>query len=81
MQESDFHEVADQFIQLANELSETWGMPFLTAAFMYAAANYNTFFFHSAKGVEDSQSSVVDYYSDQFRQMLQECMLDHSRSH
>jgi hypothetical protein len=81
MQESDFHEVADQFIRLANELSQTWGMPFLTAAFMYAAANYNSFFFHSSKGAEDSQTSMIDYYSDQFRQMLQECVTDHSRTH
>jgi hypothetical protein len=81
MQESEFHEVADQFIRLANELSQTWGMPFLTAAFMYAAANYNSIFFHSANGAEDRQASMVDYCSDQFRQMLQECVMDHSRTH
>ena len=81
MQESEFHQVADQFISLANELSQTWGMPFLTAAFMYAAANYNSYLFHSSKRAEDSKASMVDYYSDQFRQMLQECVMDHSRSH
>lgn len=80
MQESQFHEVADEFIRLANELSETWGMPFLTAAFMYAAANFNSFFFISSKGTQNHES-VIDYYSDQFKQMLQECMLDHSRIH
>ena len=81
MQESEFHEVADEFIRLANDLSQTWGMPFLTAAFMYAAAHYNSFFFYASKGAEGSQASMIDHYSDQFRQMLQECMLDHSRTH
>ena len=44
--ESDFHEVADEFINLANELSEDWAMPFLSAVFMYAAARYSAHFFH-----------------------------------
>jgi TPR repeat protein len=82
MQESDFHEVADQFIGLANELSETWGTPFLTAAFMYAAAHYNSFFCYSAsQGKAENQASAIDYYSDQFKQMLQDCMLDRSKTH
>jgi hypothetical protein len=81
MQESDFHAVADQFIRLANDLSQTWGMPFLTAAFMYAAANYNSFFFHASQDAGKSEATMIDYYSDQFRQMLQECVTDHSRSH
>ena len=53
MQENDFHEVADEFIHLANELSEEWAMPFLSAAFMYAAARYNTFFFYESDGSEE----------------------------
>jgi hypothetical protein len=81
MQESEFHKVADEFTRLANELSETWGLPFLNAAFMYAAANYNSFLFFSSKGNAENQASVIDHFSDQFRQMLQECMLDHGRPH
>jgi hypothetical protein len=56
-------------------------MPFLTAAFMYAAANYNSFFFHASQDAGKSEATMIDYYSDQFRQMLQECVTDHSRSH
>ena len=74
MQENDFHEVADEFIHLANELSEEWAMPFLSAAFMYAAARYNTFFFYSTDGARENQSSAIDYYCDQYRKMLLECM-------
>jgi hypothetical protein len=76
MQESDFHEVADEFINLANELSEEWAMPFLSAAFMYAAARYNSFFFHESDGNLEKQQDAIDYYCDQFRKMLQECMRD-----
>jgi len=74
MQENDFHEVADEFIHLANELSEEWAMPFLSAAFMYAAARYNTFFFFTTDGAQENQSSAIDYYCDQYRKMLLECM-------
>ncbi len=74
MQESDFHEVADEFINLANDLSEEWAMPFLSATFMYAAARYNTFFFFESDGEEENKAAAIDYYCEQYRKMLQECM-------
>ena len=76
MQEADFHEVADEFINLANELSEDWAKPFLSAAFMYAAARYNAHFFYETDGSRDKRADAVDYYCDQYRKMLQECMAD-----
>ncbi|MCG7921036.1 MAG: DUF3144 domain-containing protein [Candidatus Thiodiazotropha lotti] len=78
MQETDFREVADEFIHLANDLSEEWATPFLSAAFMYAAAWYNTHFFFESDGVSDNQLAAVDYYCDQYRKMLMECMHDFS---
>lgn len=74
MQEADFHEVADEFINLANELSDDWALPFLSAVIMYAAARYNAFFFMQADGFEENQSTALEYYTDQYRKMLQECM-------
>lgn len=74
MQEADFHEVADEFINLANELSDDWALPFLSAVIMYAAARYNAFFFMEADGLAENQSTALDYYADQYRKMLQECM-------
>ncbi|MES9965660.1 MAG: DUF3144 domain-containing protein [Sedimenticola sp.] len=74
MQESDFYEVADQFIHFANELSEEWALPFLSAVFMYAAARYNTFFFYEADGEHKNKEEALDYYSDQYRKMMQQCM-------
>jgi hypothetical protein len=79
MQENDFHEVADEFIHLANELSEEWAMPFLSAAFMYAAARYNIFFFYESDGAPENQQSAIDYYCDQYRKMLQETMRDYAK--
>lgn len=74
MQEADFHEVADEFINLANELSDDWALPFLSAVIMYAAARYNAFFFMETDGLAENQATAVDYYADQYRKMLQECM-------
>ena len=43
VQQSDYFEVADQIIQFANEISDEWVLPFLSALFMYDPAWYNTF--------------------------------------
>ena len=74
MQEADFHEVADEFINLANQLSEDWATPFLSAVFMYAAARYNAHFFMQTDGRLENRQQALDYYSDQYRKMLTECM-------
>jgi hypothetical protein len=80
MQESDFREVADEFIHLANDLSEEWAMPFLSAAFMYAAAWYNIHFFIENDGAAENRATAIDYYCDQYRKMLTECMHDFSKA-
>ena len=74
MQESDFHEVADEFINLANQLSEDWATPFLSAVFMYAAARYNAHFFHAVDGDSANREEALAYYSGQYRKMLEECI-------
>lgn len=74
MQEADFHEVADEFINLANQLSEDWALPFLSAAFMYAAARFNAHFFYENDGEPGKRQQAESYYCDQYRKMLKECM-------
>lgn len=81
MQESDFHEVAGEFINLATELSDKCTMHFLGAAFIYAAAHYNSLSFYRSDGSKDGSTSAVDYYCDQYRKMLLECMHHLSKSH
>lgn len=72
MQEDVFHEVADEFINLANELGEDWAQPLLSAAIMYAAARYNAFNFKSLDGDEKNMDEAVDYYTEQYSKMLRE---------
>ena len=72
MQELDFHEVADEFIHLANGLSEEWAPNMLSAAFLYAAARYNAFHFMETNGDQAEEAVAVAYYTEQYRKMLQE---------
>lgn len=79
MQETDFHEVADEFINFANDLSEEWAMPFLSSAFLYAAARYSAFFFLENDGDLANRAQAVDYFCDQYRKMLQESLAELSQ--
>ena len=74
MQEEVFHEVADEFINLANDLSDDWALPFLSAAIMYAAARYNAFNFQSTDGDTDKREEAIRYYTEQYGKMLRENM-------
>jgi hypothetical protein len=72
MQEEVFHEVADEFINLANELSDDWASPFLSAAIMYAAARYNAFNYQTMDGDNGNVEEAIRYYTEQYGKMLRE---------
>jgi hypothetical protein len=72
MQEDVFHEVADEFIHLANELSDDWAMPLLSAAIMYAAARFNAFNFQAVDGDDSKREEAIRYYTEQYNKMLRE---------
>jgi hypothetical protein len=55
-------------------LSDDWAEPLLSAAILHAAARYNAFHFHNSDGDESKEAAAIDYYCDQYRQMLQENM-------
>ncbi len=74
MQEEVFHEVADEFINLANDLSDDWASPFLSAAIMYAAARYNAFNFQAMDGNNMNREEAIRYYTEQYSKMLRENM-------
>ena len=74
MQEEVFHEVADEFINLANDLSDDWALPFLSAAIMFAAARYNAFNFKSSDGNDTNREEAIRYYTEQYGKMLRENM-------
>jgi len=72
MQESDFHEVADEFIHLANRLCDEWAPNLLSAAILYAAARYNAFHFMDTNGDAGEEDKAVAFYTEQYRRMLME---------
>lgn len=72
MQELDFHEVADEFIHLANSLSEEWAPNLLSAAILYAAARYNAFHFMDTNGDPADEGKAIEFYTEQYRRMLME---------
>lgn len=72
MQEDVFHEVADDFINLANQMSEDWATPMLSAAFMYAAARFNAFHVIGEGADRETQERAIVYLCDQYRKMLEE---------
>lgn len=72
MLEGDFHEVADEFIHLANTLSEEWAPNMLSAAILYAAARYNAFHFMETNGDPAEEGKAMAFYTEQYRRMLAE---------
>ena len=72
MQESDFYEVSEEFINFANDLSEEWAQPFLSAVFMYSAARFNAHNFFLMDGDPAKEAQAIDHYTDQYRKMLTE---------
>lgn len=74
MQEEVFHEVADEFIHLANDLSDDWALPLLSAAIMFAAARFNAFNFQSTDGEVANREEAIRYYTEQYNKMLRENM-------
>ncbi len=74
MQEEVFHEVSDEFINLANDLSDDWATPLLSAAIMFAAARFNAFNFQTMDGDETNREEAIRYYTEQYSKMLRENM-------
>ena len=74
MPEEEFFDVADRFIELANELVREWGTPRVSAALLFAATRFNAHNFFSTDGEERNRKRAVKYYCAQYRKMLLENM-------
>lgn len=74
MGDSDFFDVADEFIQLANELGKRWPTTRISAAIMYASARYNAFNFFATDSGPKTKKDAVEYYRDQYQKMLEDNM-------
>jgi hypothetical protein len=74
----EFFEIADQYINLANELAKTEGSANAGTALRYAAARYNTFEASlSTTDLAKEQDKMIDMLCDDFREMLKVNMKDY----
>ena len=80
--DKQFYDLANAFIELANGQGGAIEKGKVSAAFLYAAARFNTFVVaSSAQNVEQFQSyqeNAFDYMVDQYKRMLREHFNDYT---
>lgn len=77
-EQSAFFQLADQFINLANELAKTEGSSDVGTALRYAAARYNTFEASlSTNDLAADENKMTDMLVNDFRNMLKVHMQDY----
>jgi len=77
-EQSAFYELADQFINLANELAKKEGSADVGTALRYAAARYNTFEASlSTNDLAADEGKMTDMLVNDFRDMLTVHMKDY----
>lgn len=80
--DQQFYDLANEFIELANGQSGAVDKGKVSAAFLYAAARFNTFIVaSSAQNVEQFQTyqdKAFDYMVDQYKKMLREHFNDYT---
>lgn len=69
----EFLDAADEFVQLANRLSEQYPREWVCAVMMYAAARYNAFTWVTREG-EPGQTldAAAAYYASEYDKMLRD---------
>ena len=71
--EDIFFDLADTFIELANQHSKRLPVESISAALMYAASRYNAFLAVSEAPVDRLEpETAADYYSLQYRKMFED---------
>ena len=76
MKESDHRisraEMADKFIEVANEFTKTETKERVGAAIMFAAARYNAFEAHSkSDNLVKDKMDALEWYSNEYKRMLE----------
>ena len=71
-----FREIADAFIDLANDQSKAFIRENVSLALLYAAARFNTFIVaghaDDATAYDRDRNSAFDYFTGEYRRMLEE---------
>jgi len=74
----EFFEIADKYINLANDLAKTEGTANTGTALRYAAARYNSFEASLASpDLAGEKDKLIDMLCDDFREMLKANMDDY----
>ena len=69
---AEFYEMVDKFVYLANELGEGQNSTRISSVIMFAAARYNAFNFFVTDGEKRNEQTAIDYYTEQYKLMLQD---------
>lgn len=79
--DQQFWDLADSFIELANQHCETVRRNRVSATLLYAAARFNSFVVatgtSSKNQLESEFESAVRYFVDQYEKMLRDNLSDH----
>jgi hypothetical protein len=67
---SEFYDIADEFINLANKFRANHSTTRISAVMMFATSRYNAFNFFMTDGAAENEEKALDYYCEQFRLML-----------
>ncbi len=79
-----FYERADAVIQLANEQNNGVGSGKVSASLMYATARFNAWLsacgFNDAEEMQNARQETLEYFTRQYRAMLEENLDDYIRN-
>ena len=79
--DKQFYEMADEFIAVANRQSENVDRGKVSAAFLYAAARFNTYISASGSSTAGDYASrkenSIDYFMSEYKKMLEEHFTDY----
>ena len=79
--DKEFYAMADAYIALANKQSENTDPGKVSAAFLYAAARFNTFLVAAGSNSADEfaakKENLISYFMAEYKKMLEEHFADY----
>jgi len=81
-QDAEFFEMADAFINLANERGEKGAIGKVSSALLFAAARYNAFYAAAVEDIslENEKEVAIQYFTKQYQQMLNDNFEDYKNN-
>jgi len=81
-QDQEFFEMADAFINLANEYGDKGAIGKVSAALLFAAARYNAFYVATVEDIslENERGVAMEYFTRQYQSMLNDNLDDYKNN-